>query len=1154
MTAVALESSPTESRASDATTDLLWSAMRDATGYTTEFLQLPEAEDARERQLVFRQAMAYLARGAEGPAALGSADPRALDAAVTLALHEKLFDDLEWLDPIGACLALYELTAALAPSPSQRELGRRLLTAVHASDAATFTVVATRMATGSARALLPTSMRARVALVMELPLSYCIDDGPLALAILSRRELLHHWIERASMGSLPWRRFAARILERAAREASFRAAEGEIHALRPFTQEPVASSMARLLADREPLVWRYAAAARGLLSPHVAAFATDIEAALDPKLTPTEWRRAATSLVARGGHVDGELREDLRSESAEAKLTQALTARLLPLLERDRGMAGALVWGLPRTADVDEHAAKRWLDLALRVEPFATAEALCDFLAEYGQGPFTDVAIHATLAATEQVSADNGSLRDALLAEYRHELEQRGRIPGTLRREVFEALDHYAVSGSAAAFEAATTSLAQADVAIRALLDGPASSREGGSSDLRLTASLLRDVSVGMLERNALLDMLRLGTEARQAANDQERFEAMREEIEAWLIERERGHDVRDAAVSLRRVRALLHLADGDTQEEVDDEPRAQRRHARWVRIARTLLQRSMGQPPALLQRVLLAALARTCDGLGRDGDGDVITPFLVLTSCLTDPQAFEILASASTTPDLVRALARYARLVRALASERQADVSKGDSSLPPAIVLAPESTLGGWLEQLHRFALDYVPDLSPQSETLRALLLRLHAALAAVLRASTLQELAQSGGPGSSALDELEACANALRHLTAPALRRFGLVPDDVPARASDSLAVLIERVVARLDPTLQDVTLSARIQTLRRGLPHALAELLSRVVQRLLGLPRDATTRSNRPTALAPLPAWVPARRSIGGFYVLRALGAGAAGSVFLAARIEERHDASAERFALKIPEFTETAARTLTEAQFSRLFREEASALLTLPEHENLARFVTFDAGARPKPILVTEYVEGVTVEQMLHARTLDVARAFVLLDDLLAGLTVLHELGLGHLDVKPSNMIVRDGRTVLVDFGLSGRSLRPGCGTAEYGAPEVWLGVPQEATAATPRAVMAADVYATACVAFELLLGHPLFEASTELALVGKHLAHDGVPPGVLALSRSSKTQELAELLCSALRSDANKRIGSRELREALRRLGRRLEREAWPLTT
>ena len=65
-------------------------------------------------------------------------------------------------------------------------------------------------------------------------------------------------------------------------------------------------------------------------------------------------------------------------------------------------------------------------------------------------------------------------------------------------------------------------------------------------------------------------------------------------------------------------------------------------------------------------------------------------------------------------------------------------------------------------------------------------------------------------------------------------------------------------------------------------------------------------------------------------------------------------------------------------ISEAEFSNMFRSEASALMLIPGHANLARFVTFDAGAKPKPILVMEFVEGPTLERVIESRALDVNR--------------------------------------------------------------------------------------------------------------------------------------------------------------------------------
>src|SRR6185436_1925360 len=107
-----------------------------------------------------------------------------------------------------------------------------------------------------------------------------------------------------------------------------------------------------------------------------------------------------------------------------------------------------------------------------------------------------------------------------------------------------------------------------------------------------------------------------------------------------------------------------------------------------------------------------------------------------------------------------------------------------------------------------------------------------------------------------------------------------------------------------------------------------------------------------------------------------------------------------------------------------------------------------FVTFDLAARPKPILVMEFIEGTTLERLLAAGSMTTLQALDLLDGVLAGLEAMHAAGLGHLDVKPANVVVRQsGAPVLVDFGLTGRNLRPGCLTGAYGAPEVWGVAPE-----------------------------------------------------------------------------------------------------------
>ncbi len=192
---------------------------------------------------------------------------------------------------------------------------------------------------------------------------------------------------------------------------------------------------------------------------------------------------------------------------------------------------------------------------------------------------------------------------------------------------------------------------------------------------------------------------------------------------------------------------------------------------------------------------------------------------------------------------------------------------------------------------------------------------------------------------------------------------------------------------------------------------------------------------------------------------------------------------------------------------------------------------------------------ELIRGSALDRMIRSRSLTTARTFSYLDGILAGLEIMHQAGVGHLDVKPSNVILRDGKTpVLVDFGLSGRQLRPGCGTVEYCAPEV-LGIMPEDYTPTPAA---ADIYSFAAMAYEMLTADLLFDAADEMAMATLHVAHDGWPEKLADLARTEGLGDLGVVLAACLRHDPGNRADVASLRAALHEVGRGLSDRPWPL--
>jgi hypothetical protein len=1147
-------------------------------------LSLHRYEEA-DRRAVFRQSIAALARTPPGQSALEGCDEAALARGVSAALADGLFDDLGWLAAPAAAAALYQIANALPLGAARRELGRMVLEELYEGDAATFVAIATRMASGgAARALSGPGIKARLALALALPPSADVRVDPLALAVVSRRELCTAWLGTHAIGSLPERRMAGRLLERAAREAAERARVGDtepallFHAVvREAVDAQAARNAARpdtiegawraLFEDRETLVWRHVACARGLLSRAVPALDEEIRGALSTRLTPTEWRRAATSLAA--------------SIAVEPERSTKLALEVLksPLLKRDPTIATAMLWGLGRAADAEPEAAASVLDTLSRAAPLFIAEDLLAMREDIGAlaEPAAERCAIALADALADKSAEEDmvALMQRLYAGLRSRRARGAAGEGATRPDLLlapsieRAVDAFVESGSREAFARARIALEKASETVD-MLEALHLDEEGVPKSARSRSAalvLVRELDVLVLETGVLQHLVVLRTGPGETAGSFLASDALDERLARWLLQSESvplPAEAKSAGVTAhqRKLRALLHLIDAETMSLEDDQGRRDRVQDRWTATCRLLLTRLAAERATPLRRAVAATVARSLDALVRDGAADPADALLYAAHRAPGTEDLTVLAQASMNPEVWRLLCAYVAFIDAELGRpfETADTSPRVASLEGLTATLPQ---GG----------------SQRIEALRNALLKLARALGAVKTATALRPLAD---PDTSPLVGLSDALERLGHLTASALRRCG--GEDEPIAVLPSPAYPLtsavaralkqggtegaEKVAAALTPAL---TLS--MERAFASIPRALAGVVARILPGIAKLPLDAgppraeeaTARvatdslpapSFDPASLSgwrfgegPLPAWMPSRRTIGGFYVHQQIGGGAAGSVFIVTRAEERHDPDAERFALKVPDYDATAARSLSETDFLKLFREEAGALLAVPEHKNLARFVTFDAGARPKPILVMELVSGSRCDKLIASRLLTMEACLRLLDGVLAGLLAMHGVGVGHLDVKPSNVILRDGvEPVLVDFGLAGRHLRPGCGTSSYGAPEVWGFQPPDARP-TP---MAADVYSFGCLAYEVLTGETLFDAPNEVALISAHLVHDGSPGPVKRLADKSPTSALAGVLRKCLRKSPEHRGTVSEIRAELRKVGASIATRSWPV--
>ena len=189
----------------------------------------------------------------------------------------------------------------------------------------------------------------------------------------------------------------------------------------------------------------------------------------------------------------------------------------------------------------------------------------------------------------------------------------------------------------------------------------------------------------------------------------------------------------------------------------------------------------------------------------------------------------------------------------------------------------------------------------------------------------------------------------------------------------------------------------------------------------------------------------------------------------------------------------------------------FDREARAAAAL-SHPGIVTVYDIDPSAAG-PAIVFELVEGATLSERLARGPLAPGEAARIAAELADALQHAHERGVVHRDVKPGNVLLdRDGRARLADFGiarvieqeaaaLTTADLIPG--TLGYLAPERLAGA--EATAS-------ADLYALGVVLYEMVTGHPPFQAVTLLALAEAQqrgpAPAEGVPPTLEALWRDA----------------------------------------------
>ena len=211
----------------------------------------------------------------------------------------------------------------------------------------------------------------------------------------------------------------------------------------------------------------------------------------------------------------------------------------------------------------------------------------------------------------------------------------------------------------------------------------------------------------------------------------------------------------------------------------------------------------------------------------------------------------------------------------------------------------------------------------------------------------------------------------------------------------------------------------------------------------------------------------------RRIGSYKLIRELGRGGMGAVYLAVRVDEQFR---QRAAIKL------LKRGMDTDFILRRFRNERQILAAL-DHPNIARLLDGGTTDDGLPYFVMEYIEGLPLQRYCDTHRLNIAERLKLFQQVCAAVAYAHDHHVIHRDIKPGNILVADDGTTrlpkLLDFGIA-KILDPDLVadtldltmtgmrlmTPEYASPEQARG--EHVTNAT-------DQYSLGVLLYELLTG-------------------------------------------------------------------------------
>jgi eukaryotic-like serine/threonine-protein kinase len=290
---------------------------------------------------------------------------------------------------------------------------------------------------------------------------------------------------------------------------------------------------------------------------------------------------------------------------------------------------------------------------------------------------------------------------------------------------------------------------------------------------------------------------------------------------------------------------------------------------------------------------------------------------------------------------------------------------------------------------------------------------------------------------------------------------------------------------------------------------------EMREKVI-RLLESASEAFDYFSRPLLSVEFDSLLQVHDRIGPYQLIRELGRGGMGRVFLAERADDQYR---KLVAVKV-----MGAATAVSSESRRQFLRERQILANL-EHPGIARLLDGGLIDGEVPYIVMEYIDGEPLDAYVFGRSLGIRKRLELFLQVCEAVEYAHGSLVIHRDLKPANILVTsEGQVKLLDFGVA-RLLDPKISdptvtwigfrqvTPQYASPELLRGDP---------AGTASDVYSLGILLYELLSGRPPYSVRNLTPLETEKIICRDTP-----LPCSETVRREAGRKDSANRRDANR---------------------------